>query len=129
MTSTDCNAFRNENQGCGVQFRNPLSYGALFNRYDGGYYAVVRTRYGGVRIWFWNRWDSDVPWEIRHPPTGDSGLLAGLAPRVVPTPLWGQPQAVFEFGEGCNLADHFDAHNLVFDLTFCVSVCWINVLG
>lgn len=115
VTSTDCNAHHNENQGCGVQFRNPLSYGALFNKYDGGYYAMARTKYEGVRVWFWNRWDSDVPWEIRHPPTSD---LLGLA-KLVPTPLWGQPAAVFEFGTECSDADHFDAHNLIFDLTFC----------
>lgn len=101
-----------------MRSRNPLSYGTLFNKYDGGYYAMARTRNDGVRIWFWNRWDPDVPWEIRHPPTSD---LFGPA-TIAPTPLWGLPAAVFEFGEECSYADHFDAHNLVFDLTFCVSV-------
>ncbi|KAI1795701.1 concanavalin A-like lectin/glucanase domain-containing protein [Ganoderma leucocontextum] len=106
VTSTDCNADRNENQGCGVQFRNPLSYGALFNKYDGGYYVMARTKSEGIRV---------CAWEIRHPPTSD---LFGPA-AVAPTALWGQPAAVFEFGAECSDAEHFDAHNLVFDLTFC----------
>ncbi|EJF65494.1 concanavalin A-like lectin/glucanase domain-containing protein [Dichomitus squalens] len=114
-SSLDCDTNVNSNQGCGVQYADPLSYGALFNQYDGGYYVIVRTKYEGVSVWFWNRWDPAVPWEVKLPPTTD---LFGPA-RVFPTALWGVPDAKFEFGSNCDYEEHFDAHNLIFDLTFC----------
>lgn len=45
----------------------------------------------------------------------DEGMVSG----------WGIPEAYFPLGSGgdstCDYESHFDAHQLVFDLTFCVS--------
>jgi hypothetical protein len=35
--SNDCDASKNYNQGCGVKFRKPASYGQGFNELDGGW--------------------------------------------------------------------------------------------
>jgi len=41
---------------------------------------------------------------------------------------WGWPEAAFKF-EDCDYASHFDAHQILFDLTFCVNTfswcCWL----
>ena len=125
MTATNCDTNYNFNSGCGVQYTNPLSYGALFNKYGGGYYAMARTKYEGISVWFWNRWDPDVPFEVAHPPTDDEFGPA----RVFPTALWGEPDATFQFGSGCDYEEHFDAHNFIFDLTLCVSVPEVPIYG
>ena len=112
----------------------PASYGTDFNRADGGYFVVVRTRYSGmdtprVRVWFWTRYDPTVPPEVKGVPTTD--YVTGR-PSIYPTPAWGMPEADFPLCEQCDYDGHFDAHSFVFDLTFCVSavaVCALNRLG
>ncbi|OBZ70659.1 putative glycosidase C21B10.07 [Grifola frondosa] len=114
-TSTNCDASVNYNQGCGVSFAKPASYGVPFNEVGGGYFAILRTQ-KGVSIWFWSRNDPAVPSEIKCP----SGLLGDLTPpSIFPTPQWGQPEANFPTGSQCDYDSHFDSHMLMFDLTFC----------
>ena len=65
--STNCDANANFNQGCGVQFSTPASYGSAFNAAGGGFFVLVRSRAfsPGVSIWFWARDDPRVPLEVR----------------------------------------------------------------
>ena len=75
----------------------PASYGPDFNRADGGYFVVVRTRYSGmdtprVRVWFWTRYDPTVPPEVKNVPMTD--YVTGR-PSIYPTPAWGMPEADF----------------------------------
>ena len=43
------------------------------------------------------------------------------APLAGPTHAWGTPEAEFPLEtDNCGYDAHFDAHQLVFDLTFCV---------
>ena len=118
-TSEDCNANVNYNQGCGVSFAKPASYGSPFNAEGGGYFAIVRTKDDGVRIWFWSRNDGAVPPEVANP---SSDLLSSKV-TIFPTDQWGMPEAFFPLADGstCDYDSHFNAHQLVFDLTFCVS--------
>jgi len=114
-TSLNCDANVNYNQGCGVSFAKPASYGAPFNAAGGGFYVMVRTRQDGIRIWFWTRDDPAVPPEVREPPLP----LLGGPPDIWPNPNWGTPEAVFPVGDNCDYDTHFDPHAFVFDLTFC----------
>ncbi|EIN11633.1 hypothetical protein PUNSTDRAFT_98803 [Punctularia strigosozonata HHB-11173 SS5] len=106
-TSNNCDTAVNYNQGCGVSFSKKNSYGAAFNKAGGGYYVMQRTKQNGVQVWFWSRSDPLLPLDIK----------AG-SPVVVPTPLWGLPEASFP-PDNCDYDQHFDAHRMVFDLTFC----------
>lgn len=106
--STVCDVNVNFNQGCQTQFNTPKSYGAGFNAVGGGWYAMKRTYRDGVWVWFWARDDPTVPDEVRF---GKSQLK--------PNPsAWGTPGARFPPDE-CNFKKFFDAHQMVFDLTFC----------
>jgi len=111
--STNCDTSVNFNAGCGVSFTNSSpSYGTTFNMNGGGYFAMVRSRTLGVKIYFWSRNSADIPPEIRK---SRSGIL-------YPDPSWGVPAADFPmYPDFCNYDDHFNAHQIVFDLTFCVS--------
>ena len=66
-----------------------------------------------VKVWFFPRNDA-VP-----------GVIANGAPRgtyMYPDLTWGAPAANFPFyPDRCDYAKHFNAHRMVFDLTFCVS--------
>ncbi len=66
-----------------------------------------------VKIWNWKRRGS-VPNVIRN------GARRGQS--VVPDASWGPPDANFPFNpDYCNYDQHFNAHQIVFDLTLCVS--------
>nr|GAT57645.1 predicted protein [Mycena chlorophos] len=101
--STNCDATFNYNQGCGVAFSKPNSYGKEFNANKGGIYAMQRSP-SGIRMWFWPHNDPKLPHDIYDPTVDPAG--------------WGLAEASFPFG-GCDYEGHFDAHNIVFDLTFC----------
>ncbi|KAI0820011.1 concanavalin A-like lectin/glucanase domain-containing protein [Trametes gibbosa] len=115
-TSTNCDASVNYNQGCGVSFAKPASYGVDFNNAGGGFYVLSRSRTDGVRVWFWSRYDPAVPPEVRNAPVAD---LFGTQGTVYPTAYWGEPEATFALCEECDYDSHFDPHAFVFDLTFC----------
>ncbi|KAI0374157.1 hypothetical protein BV20DRAFT_988506 [Pilatotrama ljubarskyi] len=114
-TSTNCDASVNYNQGCGVSFIKPASYGSDFNLAGGGYFVMVRSKTDGVRIWFWSRYDPAVPPEVRSPPYP---VLFGTQ-SIYPNAYWGEPEATFPLSDQCDYESHFDAHSFVFDLTFC----------
>ncbi|KZT22212.1 glycoside hydrolase family 16 protein [Neolentinus lepideus HHB14362 ss-1] len=139
-TSTICDASVNFNQGCGVSFSKPGSFGAPFNQQGGGYFAMARTKADGVRLWFWPRGDSSVPQAIANPdalPTPNLPIrkrksktqdkMAVLdvvdivgSDTIAPDESWGWPEAAFPTGDSnCGYEQHFDAHQMVFDLTFC----------
>lgn len=88
-----------------------------------------RTRADGVAVWFWPRGDANVPPEVRGVPMtegagggllgGIVGSVAGSGARVMePNAVWGLPEAEFP-PNNCD-ASHFNAHMMIFDLTFCV---------
>ncbi|EPT04508.1 hypothetical protein FOMPIDRAFT_131833 [Fomitopsis schrenkii] len=111
-TSTICDAAYNSNQGCGVA-GVPLSYGADLNAAGGGWFAMQRGAATGIRAWFWSREAAgSVPLAVRYP------LLAAVT-GVAPDDSWGEPYAAFPMGAACNYTEHFNAHQFVFDLTFC----------
>jgi len=82
----------------------------------GGYYVMVRSRTLGIRIYFWPHDNStDVPQEIRK-----CGSEGGS---LYPDASWGIPAADFPMFPGfCNYDGHFDVHQIIFSLTFCVSL-------
>jgi hypothetical protein len=106
--STDCDTSVNYNEGCGTAFDSP-SYGTSLNAKAGGWYVMRKSREQGVSVWFWARDDPSVPYDVRDS-TGE----------VWPRAEWGLPDADFPTND-CEYDQHFDAHQLVFDLTFCVS--------
>lgn len=108
--STNCDAAANGNQGCGTQLTSSDSYGKGLNNIGGGWYVMKRTQTDGVAVWFWGRDDNSVPLAVRY---GSSV--------VKPDRTWGTPDAVFPSSKSCSFSDHFDAHQIIFDLTFCVS--------
>lgn len=118
-TSANCDSNVNFNQGCGVSFAKPASYGSPFNAEGGGYYAIVRTS-DNVRVWFWSRNEATIPQEISNP----SQALLNSQEHIYPSDSWGTPEAVFPLGSNgqCDYDSHFDPHSLVFDLTLCVSL-------
>ena len=120
--STNCDANANFNQGCGTKFADGFSYGSLFNSIGGGWFVMARTRDEGVRVWFWRRNDPTVPPAIAQ--CGLDNFVFGASPVLSPDPSWGVPAAAFPVGDFCDYDSHFDAHIMVFDLTFCVSAAW-----
>ncbi|EJD03022.1 2 beta-glucans in both donor and acceptor sites of Gh16 Laminarinase 16a [Fomitiporia mediterranea MF3/22] len=103
----NCDVTQGSNQGCGNTFSKPNSYGSALNSVKGGWFVLKRTNKDGAAVWFWPRNDPKVPNEIK------SG-----AKSVNPGDSWGEPEALFPT-DTCNWQQHFDAHNIVFDLTFC----------
>ncbi|KAH6914153.1 endo-1,3(4)-beta-glucanase chain A [Coprinopsis sp. MPI-PUGE-AT-0042] len=103
----DCDGLANGNQGCGTSFSKANSYGIELNRERGGWYVMQRSATEGINIWFWSRSDSTVPLSVKY---GGERVDIG--------PSWGLPEASFTF-ETCSYLDHFDNHQVVFDLTFC----------
>ena len=58
-----------------------------------------------ISVWFWER-SAPVPHDVfAHGPTVD-------------TSHWGQPTAIFP-NTDCDIASHFDANNIIINLTFC----------
>ncbi|KAG6807370.1 hypothetical protein H0H92_007814 [Tricholoma furcatifolium] len=104
-TYDDCDSSVNGNSGCGVQMNTDLSYGPDFNNNGGGWFAVERNN-NAISVWFWARNDDTVPTDLS---TGASS---------VDTDNWGEPQAYFP-NTDCDIASHFDANNIIINLTFC----------
>jgi hypothetical protein len=73
---------------------------------------MSRSRDYGIQVWFWPR-NCDVPPEIAQ-----GGLFKG--DMLFPNPTWGKPAADFPL-DSCKYDQYFDAHQIIFDLTFCVS--------
>jgi hypothetical protein len=83
---------------------------------------MSKSRDFGIQVWFWPRNGSGIPPEI----------LSDSKPPLDPTnPTWGEPAANFPMGQGlCNYNSYFNAHQIVFDLAFCVrnSITSLHVL-
>ncbi|THU95364.1 glycoside hydrolase family 16 protein [Dendrothele bispora CBS 962.96] len=103
--SVNCDSAVNFNQGCGVASTQESSYGPGFNACGGGWYVMERNNVG-IKIWFFSRCSPP-------PPEFQSTSLP------INTGNWSPPDAYFPFGDNCSYLDHFDAHSIVFDLTFC----------
>ena len=106
--TTDCNTEVNSNKGCGTEVRSLDSYGEGLNSVRGGFYAMARSKEYGIKVWFWPREDFLAPFDVRSDE------------ETVNPDLWGEPIAYFPTGGNCEYEEHFDAHRIVFDLTFCV---------
>ncbi|KAF9443774.1 glycoside hydrolase family 16 protein [Macrolepiota fuliginosa MF-IS2] len=104
-TQLDCNTQVNSNSGCGVKFPTANSYGPSFNSNGGGWYAIERTP-TFIKVFFWPRNSGSVPSDVRN---GGS---------TVDTDNWGTPTAFFP-NTSCDLTQHFSAHNIIINLTFC----------
>lgn len=124
ILSNNCDANANFNQGCGVKFpENVPSYGSPFNLNGGGYYVMLKSRDCGIQIWFWPRDSPDTPPEIAGGAWKEEPLIAN------PLDTWGPPDANFPLDPNyCNYDQFFNAHQIVFDLTFCVRDFFIGLL-
>ncbi|KAL5528615.1 hypothetical protein ACEPAF_7751 [Sanghuangporus sanghuang] len=60
----------------------------------------------GIAMYFWNRYDSNVPPEVKY--GSDS---------VTPKDYWGEPQALFPT-DNCDLNYRFASHNIIMNLSF-----------
>jgi hypothetical protein len=90
--------------GCGVTYRDPQSYGPIFNKVGGGYYVLERTT-SDIKMWFFlrNGWAPDA---VKN------------AASTIDTSGFPMPNAWFPSTQ-CDLTKHFAAHNIVINLTLC----------
>ena len=72
---------------------------------------MSKSQSTGIQIWFWPRHSTAIPPELH------------LGSTLTPNSRWGTPAANFTFVPGfCDYSRHFNAHQIVIDLTFCVRV-------
>lgn len=91
------------NQGCGI-YDAGQSCNSQFNSKDGGVFALEWVADSEIRAFYFQR--TSIPSDI-------------LSKAPKPS-LWGAPYARFEIGsESFCSSDHFKAHRIIFDLTFC----------
>jgi hypothetical protein len=98
LASGDCGA-GNGNTGCSTSTTNKAGYGTGFNAIGGGVYAMEWTSQA-IKVYFFPR--TAIPADIASGSPNPSS--------------WTQPVAAFS---GCNIDQHFQNHNIVFDTTFC----------
>lgn len=71
---------------------------------------MSNTQESGIQIWYWPRYSQSIPDEI---PLGNL---------LTPNDGWGTPAANFTMVPGyCDYSEYFNAQQIIFDLTFCVS--------
>ncbi|KAL8740361.1 MAG: hypothetical protein Q9190_006929 [Brigantiaea leucoxantha] len=93
---------QDKNAGCAIRhaMSDSASYGAGFNAVGGGVYATEWTSQA-IRIWHFPR-----------------DMISNDIKTGKPNPAgWGTPVA--KFAGGCNIDQHFQNHNIIFDTTFC----------
>lgn len=103
MTTPNCDVNapgQYANAGCQIATHDTASYGTGFNANGGGVYATEWTS-DAISIWFFPR--GAIPGDL----SGDNPDPSG----------WGKPSAKFQ--GGCDIDQHFQKHNLIFDMTFC----------
>ncbi|MCJ1229611.1 hypothetical protein MMC12_006280 [Toensbergia leucococca] len=106
MTTTDCNinsSTQAKNVGCQYDAKDPRSFGEAFNANGGGLYAMEWTSQA-INVWFWAR--------------GESGM-ADITSDTQDTTTWGTPNMAAFANTNCDIDAHFQAHNIIFDTTFC----------
>lgn len=97
----DCNA-GNGNTGCSTGPNNDTkTYGDGFNQMGGGVHAMEWTS-DAISMWFFPR-TAPVPADIAAGKPDPSG--------------WGKPTT--QFSGGCNIDEHFQDHQIVFNTAFC----------
>nr|2CL2_A Chain A, PUTATIVE LAMINARINASE [Phanerodontia chrysosporium]2W39_A Chain A, PUTATIVE LAMINARINASE [Phanerodontia chrysosporium]2W52_A Chain A, PUTATIVE LAMINARINASE [Phanerodontia chrysosporium] len=104
-TNNNCDVNTDGNTGCGVQAPTANSYGPSFNANGGGWYAMERTN-SFIKVWFFPRNAGNVPNDIAS------------GPATINTDNWGTPTAFFP-NTNCDIGSHFDANNIIINLTFC----------
>ncbi|KIK92969.1 glycoside hydrolase family 16 protein [Paxillus rubicundulus Ve08.2h10] len=101
VDNLQCNAFINNNAGCGVTEWSRASYGPYFDSQGGGVFAM-KWDTNGIAVWSFYR--AAIPQDI----------IQGL-----PNPSnWGEPVAELA-PSSCNITEYFVDHSIVFDITFC----------
>jgi hypothetical protein len=88
------------NAGCQIATHDTATYGTGFNANGGGVYATEWTS-DAISIWFFRR--GSIPDDLSSDEPNPGG--------------WGKPMAKFQ--GGCDIDQHFQNHNLIFDMTFC----------
>lgn len=101
LSTSNCNA-NTAFDGCSFSTASTQGFGAGFNANQGGVYAMEWTS-SAISVWFFAR--STIPADIT------SGKPS--------PPTWGTPTALFAGKGGCDIASHFQNHQIVFDTTFC----------
>ncbi|KZO93523.1 glycoside hydrolase family 16 protein [Calocera viscosa TUFC12733] len=101
LQGTDCDAFVNDNSGCGITDPSQTSYGEALNALGGGVFAM-KWDDDGIAAWFFHR--SSIPPDVSNGDPQPSG--------------WGYPTAQLAPG-GCNPWLYFSDHSIVFDITLC----------
>lgn len=86
------------------------TFGQSMNGGGGGWFAITRTASDGIAMYFWPRYDGSVPAEVRNGATS-----------VTPNASWGQPQALFPATNSCDFNSHLAPHQIIINLSFCVS--------
>jgi len=101
VDNLQCNAFIDNNAGCGVTEWSRASYGPYFDSQGGGVFAM-KWDANGIAVWSFYR--AAIPQDI----------IQGL-----PNPSnWGEPVAELA-PSSCNITEYFVDHSIVFDITFC----------
>lgn len=96
-----CNAFINDNAGCGVTEWSHASYGPLFDEANGGVFAMKWDE-NGIAVWSFYR--AAIPLDITQGEPNPSN--------------WGEPVAELST-QSCNITNYFVNHSITFDITFC----------
>ncbi|KAG1750014.1 glycoside hydrolase family 16 protein [Suillus paluster] len=96
-----CNAFINDNAGCGVLEWSRASYGPIFDQNQGGVFAMNWDE-NGIAVWSFYR--AAIPQDIVQGEPNPSN--------------WGTPVAALST-QSCNITQYFANHSIVFDITFC----------
>jgi len=81
------------------------SFGPPFNRAGGGYFAMERTN-TSIKLWFWSRESSSVPFDVR------------FALPIINTRRWGLPDAHFN-SDKCDIETKFKPAFVLINLTLC----------
>ncbi|KAF8559288.1 hypothetical protein OG21DRAFT_1403473 [Imleria badia] len=100
---TDCSASQSNNEGCGMRFSSPTSFGSGFNSVGGGVYAMYWVNSVGIKIWYFQR--GSIPNDI---------TVGAPQPQNWPTPMAFWPNSNL-----CNISNMFNDHSAIFDTTLC----------
>ncbi|KAH9475563.1 putative glycosidase C21B10.07 [Psilocybe cubensis] len=101
----DCDWLVNYNTGCTVKMSGPNTYGPSFNANGGGWFVTERTG-DHISVWFWQRNDPKVPFDVKYG-----------SPITTPR-TWGKPQAFFP-NTNCDFKKFFAPHHIIINLTLC----------
>lgn len=100
-TDSNCDCTSGPNVGCGRTTQQTNTYGSGFNDGNGGVYAMEWTT-DAISIWFFPH--SNVPSNVQSDSPDPSS--------------WSAPLARFP-NNNCDLFEHFQQQQIVFDTTFC----------